>query len=108
MEGLQNNEIFETRLKSLKKLWDILAEKEFIIAGKTKKMDMMPFEMIEGDLRNRLSVPLVQMFAGSGLRASFDRNEGIKIWFTNSFAENEDFKQVKEEIETLWNEIKNS
>lgn len=110
MEGFrvqENKEIFERRLNQLKRLWDILIEKEFSISGKTRKMDMMPFEMIEEDLRKNTPIPLVQSFGGSGLRASFDRKDGIKIWFTNSFDENEDFKEAKDEIKSLWEKIKN-
>ncbi len=110
MEGFNNQqerqETFEKRLVQLKELWEMLKEKEFNISGKIRKMDMMPFEMIEEDLRRHIPIPLVQTFGGSGLRASFDRKEGIKIWFTNSFGEGDDFRQTKEEIETLWQEIK--
>ncbi len=110
MEGFNNQrerqEIFEKRLVQLKELWEILKEKEFNISGRIRKMDMMPFEMIEEDLRRNIPIPLVQLFGGSGLRASYDRRDGIKIWFTNSFAESNDFRQAKEEIETLWEEIK--
>ncbi len=108
MEGFKNNESFENRLTSLKKLWDILCEKEFTIEGKVRKMDMMPFEIVEADLRKRIPVPLVQSFGGSGLRASFHSTEGIKIWFTNSFAEHPVYQQAKEEIESLWEDIKNN
>ncbi len=105
-KGQENQEIFERRLIQLKQLWDILAVKEFNITGKIRKMDMMPFEMIEEDLRKKTPIPLTQSFGGSGLRASFDRNDGIKIWFTNSFAENDDFKHIKEEVKSLWEKIK--
>ena len=106
IRGQENQEIFEKKLMQLRHLWDILAEKEFNIAGKIKKMDMMPFEMIEEDLRKHIPIPLVQSFGGSGLRVSFDRKDGIKIWFTNSFAESEDFREAREEIESLWEQIK--
>ncbi len=103
----ENKEIFERRLLQLRRLWETLRDKKFDIAGKMMEMDMMPFEMIEEDLRRDIPIPMVNSFGGSGLRVSFDRKDGIKIWFTNSFGESKDFQEAKKEIQSLWEDIKN-
>ncbi len=109
MEGFKNNdEIFERRLLSLKSFWDALGSKDFIVGGKKRKMDMMPFDDVENYLRRHVPIPLCMTFGGSGLRVSFDRNEGVKIWFTNSLEEHPDYQEAKQEIKNLWEETKNS
>lgn len=110
MENIPNKnekELFEVRLNQLKKLWDLLHTLEFEIEGKKQiRTDLMPFEFIEKDLRDGRPVPIFQSFGGSGCRVSRHPEDGLRIWFTNSFLESNAFRESKEKILSLWEALK--